>query len=416
MKPVDLKGRTVGIVGLGRVGSIVASRLKAFEMRVIAHDPFVDAERFNQLGVESVELDRLFAVSDIVTFHVPSTEKTHHVLNAESIQLLKRGVIVLNVARGEVVDEVALADAIKSGHIAAAGVDVFPSEPTRESPLFGLPNVIVTPHIGGSSAEALEAVGRVISTTTIAALRGETVPNAANLPPASLEAPTLRRLTTVAGAAGKLLAVLSSSMPDSVKLTVRGPVAADIAEHALGAALSEALQRWLGRRVTAVNANVVAHDIGINVAISVSDDADIAIPQFVFSSQGESSHTVTVAWDRSNAGITEVDRFSLERPLAGHVLITHHTDQPGVIGRVATILGRYNVNVAGMQVGRHAPRAEAMMVTSVDDDIPDEALEEIRSAQAVKDAVVVSLPPFESETDPIVMSAIAAASAVASGK
>jgi D-3-phosphoglycerate dehydrogenase len=415
MKPVDLKGRTVGIVGLGRVGSIVASRLKAFEMRVIAHDPFVDAERFNQLGVESVDLDRLFAVSDIVTFHVPSTEKTHHVLNAESIQLLKRGAIVLNVARGEVVDEVALADAIKSGHIAAAGVDVFPSEPTRESPLFGLPNVIVTPHIGGSSAEALEAVGRVISTTTIAALRGETVPNAANLPPASLEAPTLRRLTTVAGAAGKLLAVLSSSMPDSVKLTVRGPVAADIAEHALGAALSEALQRWLGRRVTAVNANVVAHDIGINVAISVSDDSDIAIPQFVFSSQGESSHTVTVAWDRSNAGITEVDRFSLERPLAGHVLITHHTDQPGVIGRVATILGRYNVNVAGMQVGRHAPRAEAMMVTSVDDDIPDEALEEIRSAQAVKDAVVVSLPPFESETDPIVMSAIAAASAVASG-
>jgi D-3-phosphoglycerate dehydrogenase len=416
MRPVDLKDRTVGIVGLGRVGSIVASRLKAFEMRVIAHDPFIDPARFMHLGVESVELDHLFAVADIVTFHVPSNEATHHLLNAESIHRLKRGVIVLNVARGEVVDQFALADALREGHVAAAGVDVFPTEPTRESPLFGLPNVIVTPHIGGSSAEALEAVGRVISTTTIAALRGETVPNAANLPPASLEAPTLRRLTTVAGAAGKLLAVLSSSMPDSVRLTVRGQIQPDIAEHALGAALSEALQWWLGRRVTAVNARVVAHDIGINIGTTVSDDDDYAIPQFIFASRGESSHTVTVAWDRSTAGITEVDRFSLERPLAGHVLITHHTDQPGVIGRVATILGRYNVNVAGMQVGRHAPRAEAMMVTSVDDDIPDEALAEIREAKAVKDAVVVSLPEFESDPDPIVMSAIAAASAVASRK
>ncbi|MEJ7839746.1 MAG: phosphoglycerate dehydrogenase, partial [Thermomicrobiales bacterium] len=416
MKPVDLKGRTVGIVGLGRVGSIVATRLKAFEMHVIAHDPFIDPSRFDALGVESVELDHLFSASDVVTFHVPSTDQTHHLLNQESIVRLKPGAIVLNVARGEVVDEHALAAAIRSGYIGAAGVDVFPAEPTRESPLFGLANVIVTPHIGGSSEEALEAVGRVISTTTIAALRGETVPNAANLPPASLEAPTLRRLTTVAGAAGKLLAVLSPTVPDAIRLTVRGQVAHDIAEHALGAALGEALQRWLGRRVTPVNSNVVAGDIGINISITVVSDDDIAIPQFEFASRGESSHTVIVAWDRNNAGITEVDRFSLERPLAGHVLITHHTDQPGVIGRVATILGRYNVNVAGMQVGRHAPRAEAMMVTSVDDDIPDEALEEIRSAQAVKDAVVVSLPPFEAEADPIALSAIAAASAIASGK
>lgn len=416
MKPVDLRGRTVGIVGLGRVGSVVASRLKAFEMRVVAHDPFIEQSRFDQLGVESVDLDYLLETVDIITFHVPSTDRTHHLLNQESLARVKRGVIVLNVARGEVVDEFALADALKSGFVGAAGVDVFPSEPTRESPLFGLPNVIVTPHIGGSSAEALEAVGRVISTTTIAALRGETVPNAANLPPASLEAPTLRRLTTVAGAAGTLLAVLSPVVPDSIRLHVRGHVAHDIAEHALGAALSEALQRWLGRRVTPVNANVVAHEIGINISISTDADDDIAIPLFEFSSRGESRHTVTVAWDRNNAGITEVDRFSLERPLAGHVLITHHTDQPGVIGRVATILGRYNVNVAGMQVGRHAPRAEAMMVTSVDDDIPDEALEEIRSAQAVKDAVVVSLPPFEAEADPIALSAIAAASALASAK
>jgi D-3-phosphoglycerate dehydrogenase len=417
MKPVDLRGRTVGIVGLGRVGSVVASRLKAFEMQVIAHDPHIDASRFDALGVESVPLDRLFAQSDIVTFHCPATAETHHLINRDSIRTLKPGVIVLNVARGEVVDEFALADALKEGHVAAAGVDVFPSEPARESPLFGLPNVIVTPHIAGSSAEALAAVGRVISTTTIQALRGETVPNAANLPPASLEAPTLRRLTTVAGAAGRLLAVLSgSTMPDAMLLTVRGQVQHDIAEHAFNAALAQSLQQWLRRRVTPVNARVVANDIGISHEIRIEDDDALTIPIFVFASRGESSHTVTVAWDRGTAGITEVDRFGLDRPLAGHVLITHHTDQPGVIGRVATILGRYNVNVAGMQVGRHAPRAEAMMVTSVDDDIPAEALAEIREARAVKDAVVVSLPDFEPDSDAIVRTTIAAATAMAAQK
>jgi D-3-phosphoglycerate dehydrogenase len=416
MKPVDLKGRTVGIIGLGRVGSIVASRLKAFEMRVIAHDPFIDPERFTQLGVESVDFDRLLSVADIVTFHVPSTDRTRHMLNSETLRELKQGAIVLNVARGDVVDQQALAAAVRAGHVAAAGVDVFPLEPTRESPLFDLPNVIVTPHIGGSSAEALAAVGRVISTSTIAALRGETVANAVNLPPASLEAPTLRRLTRVSGAAGKLIAVLSPEVPDALKLTVRGQVPTDIAEHVLGAALSEALQRWLGRRVTPVNARVVAKEIGVHISSTIEEDDEVAIPQFLFASHGETSHVVCVAWDRANAGITEVDRFSLERPLAGHVLITHHTDQPGVIGTVGTILGRYGVNVAGMQVGRHAPRAEAMMVTSVDDDIPDEALEEIRASNAVKDAVVVALPPFESESDPIVMSAIAAASAITSRK
>ncbi len=412
IRPIDLRGRTVGIIGLGRVGSIVAKRLKAFEMRVIAHDPYIPGARFAELDVEPVPLDELYARADVITFHVPSTPETHRMLNARTLETTKQGVIVLNVARGEVVDQDALADALQQGHVAAAGVDVFPHEPCTSSPLFGLPNVIVTPHTGGSSAEALETVGKVIASSTLAALRGEAVPNAVNLPQATLDAPALRRLVTVAGAAGHLLSVLESDLPRQIRLTVRGMVPPDVAEHVLNAALSQAFQHWIDRRVTPVNARVIADDLGVAVSNPVVDQDELHLPQFVFETQGETSHTVTVTWDRVHAGIVAVDRFSLERPLAGHVLITHHHDQPGVIGTLGMILGRYGVNIAGMQVGRHAPRGEALMVTNVDESIPDEAVEEIRRCDAVEDAFVVSLPPFDGESDPVALSAMTSPAAL----
>ena len=404
VKPIDLRGRTVGIVGLGRVGGAVAKRLKAFEMRVIAHDPHIPASRFEQLDVEPVSLDAIWDQSDIVTFHVPSTAETRHMLNADTLQLLQPGAIVINAARGDVVDQDALAEAVRSGHIAGAAVDVFPSEPCRESPLFGLPNVVLTPHTGGSSAEALEAVGRVISSTTLAALRGESVPNGVNLPSASLNAPELKRLSTAAAASGKLLAVLTSEVAGDFTLQVRGQVSTSLAELVLGTALASALQQWLGRRVTPVNARVIAAEIGVDVGIVVGDDDPDLMPRFVFAAGGPTSHSVTVSWDRTRAGIIEVDRFSLDRPLSGHVLITHHHDQPGVIGRLGTILGRHSVNIAGMQVGREAPLGEALMVTNVDEEIPDAAMEEIYATEGIEEAYVVALPTMEE--DPIEFSAI----------
>ncbi len=405
VKPIDLRGRTVGIVGLGRVGGAVAKRLKAFEMRVIAHDPYVPESRFEALDVESVPLDAIWDQSDIVTFHVPSTPETRHMLNAETIAQLRPGAIVVNAARGDVVDQVDLAEAVRSGHIAGAGVDVFPSEPCRESPLFGLPNVVLTPHTGGSSAEALEAVGRVISSSTLAALRGESVANGVNLPSAALNAPELRRLSTVATAAGKLIAVLTSDVPSQFGLTIRGQVSSNLGELVLGTALASSLQQWLDRRVTPVNARVIAQEIGIDVGLTFGDDDPELMPRFVFSTSGPTSHSVTVSWDRIRAGIIEVDRFSLERPLAGHVLITHHHDQPGVIGKLGTILGRHGVNIAGMQVGREAPLGEALMVTNVDEAVPEEAMQEILAAEAIEEAYVVALPPMEDE-DPVQLSAI----------
>ncbi|HEU0165686.1 MAG TPA: phosphoglycerate dehydrogenase [Thermomicrobiales bacterium] len=413
IKPIDIRHKTVGIVGLGRVGSIVATRLKAFEMEVIAYDPYITAGRFDELGVEQVTLDELLGRADVVTFHVPSTDETHHLLRAETIARLKPGAIVINAARGEIVDQDALAEAIRSGHVSGAGVDVYPHEPARQSPLFGLPNVVLTPHTGGSSAEALLAVGKVISSTTLAALRGEAVANAVNLPQSSIDAPVLRRLTTVAGAAGHLLSVLSSDTPELFRLTVTGMVPGDVIEHVLGSALSEAFQQWLGRRVTPVNARMVAEESGVRVATAIEDPDETVLPRFVIEVRGATTHTVTITWDRVHSGIVEVDRFSLERPLAGHVLITHHHDQPGVIGKLGTILGRYNVNIAGMQVGRHAPREEALMVTNVDDPVPDAAIAEIRGLDAVEDVFVVALPPFDVDADPVVAGAMTAAVAMA---
>lgn len=190
LRPLDLRGRTVGIVGLGRVGSRVALRLRAFEMRVLAYDPHITPHRFTEFGAAPVDFQTLLKNSDVITFHVPANAETTHMLNAGTLALVKPDAIVINAARGEVVDEDALAAALRTGRIAGAGVDVFPSEPCTHSPLFGLPNVVLTPHTGGSSAEALATVGDMISTTTLAALRGEAVPNAVNLPPSSLNAPS----------------------------------------------------------------------------------------------------------------------------------------------------------------------------------------------------------------------------------
>ena len=392
-KPVDLAGRTVGIVGLGHVGSVVARRLRAFDMHVIAHDPLIAPGRFDELGVRPVGLDELLATSDIVTFHVPATPATVRMLNAGTIDRLKRGAIVLNVARGEIVDQEALAAALASGQVAAAAVDVFPIEPTTTSPLFGLPNVVVTPHIGGSSAEALAAIGEVISTTTLAALRGEAVPNAVNLPAASLEGPALRRLSEIAAAAGRLLTVLQPDGTPGFRLTVHGNVPMDIAEHTLGVALAEALQVWAEQRVTPVNARLIASGMGMELRVVQGDNRPNRLPEFTLTAVSDPPHHVTVRWDRSNAEIVEVDRFPFERGLNGYVLITHHTDQPGMIGMIRTILGRHGVNIAGMQLGRHSPRTEAITVINVDDPIGPEALAELGAIPGIGNYYVVSLPP-----------------------
>lgn len=396
-QPFDLRGRTAGIVGLGRVGGIVAERLASFGMNLLAHDPYVPAERFEALGAERVPYDDLLRRSDIVTYHVPSTHETRGMLSRETLPLLKRGAVVINCARGDVVDEHALAAALDEGIVSAAGVDVFPHEPVSHSPLFGRPNVVLTPHIGGSSIEALQAVGDIISETTLAALRGESVPNAVNLPVAALGAAELERLTRVAGAAGHLLGVLGSAIPNVVQMTVRGSAPAEIVERVFIAALAEGLRHWTTARVTPVNARIVASEHRIEPRVVHDPRVGRAAVEFSFETQAADDHHVTVRWADGQAGIVAVDRFSLDRPLTGDVLITHHRDKPGMVGLIGVILGRHEVNIAGMQVGRHHPGGDAIMVLNVDDAIPAEAMMEILALDDVVTAYVVSLPGREPE-------------------
>jgi D-3-phosphoglycerate dehydrogenase / 2-oxoglutarate reductase len=391
-KPFDLAGKTVGIVGLGRVGGAVAQRLRGFDVDLIGYDPYISRERFEHLHVEPVSYEELLARADIVTFHAPATLETVDMLDAETIQRLKPGAIVLNCARGEIVDDHALAAALRSGQVRAAGIDVFSDEPAYQSPLFGLPNAVLTPHIGGSSDEALAKVGDMIGRTVLAALRGQAVPNAVNLPPASLNAPDLQRLTHIAGAAGHLLAVLQPHQPRTLFMTVNGVVPHDVTEHVTVAVLSVALERWTERKVTPVNARLVADEIGLEVATVAFDADPERVPEFTFAVNGDNPHRVTVRWDRRDAGILEVDHFTLERPLSGDVLITHHHDRPGIVGRVGMILGEHQINIAGMQVGRHDRGGEAIMVLNVDDPLPEQVLAEIRAISEVQNAYVVSLP------------------------
>lgn len=406
IKPIDLRGRTIGLIGLGRVGSVVAKRLKAFEMNVIAYDPYLPRQRFADMGVEPVELEDIWERSDIVTFHCPSTTENYQMLNADSLAKMKAGAIVINAGRGELVDEYALADAVKSGHISAAGIDVYPSEPCIDSPLFGIDNIVLTPHTGGSSAEALEAVGRVIGSTTIAALNGEAVPNAVNLPAASLESRALKLLTQVSAAAGHLCAVIMPASPRTFTVQAGGLVSNDLTEHVCNSALAAALQTWLKRRVTPVNARLIANEMGINVEISADDGDENSIPRFRFEVEGLSRHSVVVSWDRDIAGIVEVDRFGLSQPLSGYVLITHHNDRPGIIGSLSTTLASYDINIAGMQVSRVVPRGDAMMVTNVDEEIPEQAMADIRNIDGMNSSVIVRLPNMFENPDPVKVASI----------
>ncbi len=388
----DLRGKTVGIVGLGRVGRVIAHRLRAFGCHIIAHDPYVSADIFRDYAVERVSYPELLATSDIVTFHVPLTDETRCFLDTAAIEQMKPGAIVINAARGEVVDHDALAKGLESGRIGGAAVDVFPEEPLSWSPLWGKPNVILTPHLGGSSNEALAAVGEMISRSVISALRGESVPNAVNLPAAQIEPDTSRRLGRAANAAGHLLSVLEPQVPASFAMTARGNVSDEVYELVFAAALASGLEQWSDARVSPVNARMVARQSNIEQLLSrfnVPDGQDV---EFAFEVRNDDTHHVTIRWSGNDVGIYEVDRFSLGQPLAGDVLITHHHDVPGVVGRVGTILGKHNVNIAGMQLGRHGRGEDALMVLNVDDAISDDVLAEIKTALNIENAYVVSLP------------------------
>ncbi len=393
----ELYGKTVGIVGLGRIGSLVATRLKAFGMRVIAYDPYIPLERFKRFGAERMEtLNDLVREADFITVHTPKTPETIGMIGAEQFKIAKRGVRVVNCARGGIIDEKALADALREGIVASAALDVFTKEPCTGNPLLEFDNVVVTPHLGATTHEAQYRVGTDVANYVLAVLRGEVVPNMVNLPCllTQEEVSVLRPYFKLAEQLGKLYYQLEKAPAESVELIYSGEIADKETSALTLAFLKGLLTPVLGDNVNLVNAEWLARDRGIKVSErkdgSIRSGFVSLITARVRGEGVEAEYAGTIAWD-NGPRIVKVNRYQMDIIPTPHMLFVDHVDRPGVIGPFASVLGRAQINIAMMQVGRERPGEEALMVLSVDSPVDEATLEELREVGGIRSVKVVSL-------------------------
>ena len=352
----EIRSKTLGLVGLGRIGQEVAVRAHAFEMKVIAHDPFISADMAATLGVELVTLDELCARADYISLHVPALESTRHFINRDRLAKCKNGVRIINTARGELVDEAALADAIEDGHVAGAGLDVFAEEPPKNWRLQMLPQVVSTPHIAASTKEAQEQVGSETAAALRDFLKEGIIRNAVNFPSISMEAyKRLRPYLTLARSLGSVVAQIGEARINAIGVRYYGDLAAEDNQLLGSAVLEGVLSAILSSSgVTPVNARTIAAERGIELVESRSTRArnyTSLISVKLHTNEGERWVEGTV-FANGSLRLVLVDGVAVESPLEGTLLIIRNNDQPGVIGDVGTLLGRYGVNIANFALGR----------------------------------------------------------------
>jgi D-3-phosphoglycerate dehydrogenase len=389
---VELTGKTLGLVGCGNIGSIVADRANGLRMKVIAYDPFLSEKRALELGVEKVELDALITRADIVTIHAPYTEQTKNILSRERLFAMKKGARLINCARGGLVDEAALYDALKGGHLAGAALDVFETEPATESPLFGLENVVCTPHLGAATTEAQENVALQVAEQMSDFLLTGAVSNAINMPSVTAEeAPRLKPYMELARELGSLAGQLTASQGDEVR-TIRVEYEGHAAElnrkPLTAAALAGVLAPMMGA-VNMVNAPALAKERGIEVAETILDRSGDYVTLLRVT-------VVTAAWTRSVAGtlvgtgkprLVEIKGIPVEADFAPHMLYVTNLDKPGFIGRFGTTLSEAGINIATFHLGRDAPGGDAICLVGLDGPVPDEVLAKVRGLPLVTRAV-----------------------------
>ncbi len=390
---VELYEKTLGILGFGRIGQLVAQRARGFGMRVVAFDPFVSAERYRDLGVEKAESpDDIYAQADFITIHLPKTPETEGFLNAEAFAKMRDGARVLNVARGGLVDEVALKDALDSGKLAGAALDVFPSEPMTESPLFGLPNVVVTPHLGASTAEATDRAGYQSAEQVVAALTGGVVATAVNIPAIGAEdMDVLGPFLPLATQLGKLAMELAEgSSVERIEAAFMGRIA-DFDTRLLGlAVIMGALDGRTEEQVNLVNAPTMAQQRGIvfeEKSVSEAQDFNELIRVTVMAGGERVAVAGTGIGPHQVPHLVEVQGRRLTIELEPHVTVFRYEDLPGMIGRVGTIFGAHGINISSAAVGHtpdgadgEAPRLAAMVVTT-DAQVPDAVVDEIVASE-----------------------------------
>src|SRR5687768_15368890 len=395
---VELTDKTVGAVGLGRIGILVAQRLAAFGVTLIAYDPYTQPGRAAQLGVRMVPLDELLRESDFITIHLPKTPETVGLIGAEELATTKRGVIIVNAARGGLIDEQALADALKSGAVAAAGLDVYATEPCTDSPLFGLPNTVVTPHLGASTTEAQDKAGTAVARSVRLALQGEFVPDAVNVQAGGVVAEDVRPGLPLAEKLGRVFTAVAGGLAQSVNVEVRGKIAEFDVSVVQLAVLKGVFSDVVQGLVTYVNAPLLAEQRGLEVALSSDEES----PDYrnLITVRGAMAEGTPVTVSGTLFGknqvpkLTEVDGFDIDLDLSGYLLFFTYTDRPGVVGTVGAALGEAGINIAGAQVSRTTRGGEALMAVTVDSPVSTELLEDIAGRIGAREAHSADLNPL----------------------
>lgn len=391
---IQLQGRTLGVIGVGRVGSRVAKRMQAFEMNVIGYDPYITEERARQIGIELVDFDTLLAKSDYITIHTPLTKETRDMIDADAIAKMKDGVRLVNCARGECFDNQAIAEAIKTGKVAGAAIDVYPNEPLtlENNPFLGMFNVVQTSHLGASTVEAQEGVAVDVAYGVIDALNGKPVMNAVNMAPIPKSvAAVIQPYFGLAERMGTIGIYLANGPVKEVEIEYSGELSNTETEHLTTAFLKGMLNPILQDSVNYVNAPGLAKKRNIDVKESKTQKTGYyttSITARIKTTNGEHEIAGTL-FDGKQPKIVQIDQYRVDFTPEGYLLLVPHVDQPNMIGQIATILGKAQININGMQVGNTTESGTNIMAVAVNDDIPNDILLQISGIEGILDVKLI---------------------------
>jgi D-3-phosphoglycerate dehydrogenase len=388
---VELHGKTLGIIGLGRIGALVAQRANAFGMRLVAYDPYITEERARHMGIEAMSLDDLLDQSDFITIHLPKNKETTNLLNAETLKKTKQGVRIINVARGGIVNEADLAEAILSGHVQGAALDVFEKEPTTESPLFELPSVVVVPHLGASTVEAQDKAGVTIAEQVQLALAGDFVPFAVNVAAGEVSN-VVRPFMGLAELLGRFIGGLLDGEPADLEVSYQGEIAGSGTKILTLCALKGLLLATGHASASFVNAPQMAADHHITFSeTSTHDSPEYVNVITVRSGQHAVSGTLMTVGTRVETRIVSVDGHSVEIAPAASMLVVRNNDRPGMIGLVGVALGEAGISITSMAVGPDHVTGTALMVMSTASPTPTSVVEKVRSTEGILDIHLIAL-------------------------
>jgi len=385
---VEIFAKTLGVIGCGNIGSIVAERALGLRMKVIAYDPFLSEERAADLGVEKVELDELLRRADFITLHTPLTDKTRNIIDAAAIAKMKKGVRIINCARGGLIDEAAIAEALKSGHVAGAAFDVFATEPATESPLFRLPNVVCTPHLGASTSEAQENVALQVAEQMSDYLLRGAITNAINFPSISAEeAPKLKPFVALAEKLGSFAGQLTENPIKEVQITYEGGVSQMNTKALTSAVLAGLLRPMLGD-VNVVSAPVIARERGMAVEETTREaegDYESLVTVTIVTEKQTRWVSGTVFAD-GRPRIVNIKGIRMDAEFGPSMIYITNLDKPGFIGKFSSTLGEAGINIATFHVGREKPGGDAIALIEIDGELPDAVLAKVRALPQVQQA------------------------------